>query len=188
MYYVGTTLDGFTAGPGGEFDFFPQGEGDALAEYLGWTASHYPETVPTAFRGPLGVDAPNRRFDTVLMGLATYRVGLPSAPSPYAHLEQHVVSRSLPAAPHPDVHLAHDPVALVRELKARSGLDVWLCGGGALAGALLGEIDELVLKTYPVLAGAGVPVVAGTFSPTAFDVVEREQFANGVVVTRLERR
>ncbi|PRY12480.1 dihydrofolate reductase family protein [Kineococcus rhizosphaerae] len=187
VYYVGTTLDGYVAGPGGEFDFFGQGEGADLAEYQAWTASHYPETVPTAFRGLLGIDAPNQRFDTVVMGLATYRVGLPATPSPYSHLAQHVVSRTLPEAPHPEVRLSRDPVALVRALKAEPGLDVWLCGGGTLAGALTGEIDELVLKTYPVLAGAGIPVVAGGFSPTAFRVLEREQFANGVVVSRLER-
>ena len=29
--------------------------------------------------------------------------------------------------------------------------------GGHLAGALLEEIDELVVKLYPVVAGAGVP-------------------------------
>jgi dihydrofolate reductase len=184
VYYIGATLDGYIAGPGGSFDFFPQGEGDDLATYQAWMNATYPETIPTAFRELLGVTAENQRFDTVVMGHATYRVG---PASPYEHLAQHVVSRTLAEPPHPDVELSRDPVALVRRLKAEGGLDVWLCGGGTLAGALLDEIDELVVKTYPVLAGAGLPMVAGGFSPTTFRVLEREQFANGVVVTRLER-
>jgi hypothetical protein len=32
----------------------------------------YPETLPTAFRATLGIAAPNRRFDAVVMGRGTY--------------------------------------------------------------------------------------------------------------------
>ncbi|MFG3013690.1 hypothetical protein ACGFZB_25230 [Streptomyces cinerochromogenes] len=39
-----------------------------------------------------------------------------------------------------------------------TGLDIWLCGGGRLAGTLWPEIDELLIKTYPVVAGTGIPV------------------------------
>lgn len=83
-----------------------------------------------------------------------------------------------------------DPLALVRELKREegAGLDVWLCGGGKLAGTLLPEIDELVIKNYPVVAGAGVPAFDGAFDPTVFDVAERTAFPNGVTLTRLTRR
>jgi dihydrofolate reductase len=83
-----------------------------------------------------------------------------------------------------------DPLALVRELKGEegAGLDIWLCGGGRLAGALLPEIDELLIKTCPVVAGSGIPVVDGAFHPMVFDVAERTAFPNGVTLTRLTRR
>lgn len=45
-YYVGTTLDGFIAGPDGQFDFFPF-EGDLAAALL----AGYPETIPAHGRG-----------------------------------------------------------------------------------------------------------------------------------------
>jgi hypothetical protein len=45
--------------------------------------------------------------------------------------------------------VADDVVGKVRELKREQGLDIYLCGGSKLAGELLDEIDELVLKTYP---------------------------------------
>ncbi|WP_411978159.1 dihydrofolate reductase family protein [Streptomyces anulatus] len=83
-----------------------------------------------------------------------------------------------------------DPLALARELKneAGAGLDIWLCGGGQLAGTLLPEIDELLIKTYPVIAGTGIAVVDGPFDPTVFDVAERTAFPNGVTLTHLTRR
>jgi dihydrofolate reductase len=153
----------------------------------------YPETVPTAYRTAVGVaDAPNRRFDTVVMGLGTYRPALDTGvTSPYAHLRQYVVSSTLKPDIDPAVTVApDDPLALVRALKGEpgSGLDIWLCGGGRLAGSLLPEIDELLIKTYPVVAGSGVPVIDGSFDPTVFDVAERTAFPNGVTLTRFTRR
>ncbi|MFH8976025.1 dihydrofolate reductase family protein [Streptomyces sp. NPDC017890] len=193
VYYVAVTLDGRIAGPGGEFDFFPFGDERQAAAYSAWANSRYPETVPTAFRAAAGVgDAPNRSFDTILMGLGSYRPALDTGiTSPYAHLRQYVVSSTLEPGVDPAVTVVPgDPLALVRELKAEeeTGLDIWLCGGGKLAGALLPEIDELVIKSYPVIAGAGVPLVDGVFDPTLFDVAERTAFANGVTLTRLTRR
>ncbi|MER7402605.1 dihydrofolate reductase family protein [Streptomyces sp. NPDC000070] len=193
VYYVAVTLDGRIAGPGGEYDFFPAGDEQQTAAYSAWANTLYPETVPTAIRAAVGLaDAPNRHFDTVLMGLGTYRPALDKGiTSPYAHLRQYVVSSTLKPDVDPAVTVVPgDPQALVRELKREegTGLDVWLCGGGKLAGTLLPEIDELVIKNYPVVAGAGVPAFDGAFDPTAFDVAERTAFANGVTLTRLTRR
>ena len=61
---------------------------------------------------------------------------------------------------------------------------------GALAPGtrtLLSEIDELLVKSYPVVAGAGIPVFDGEFDPTVFQVGERTAFANGVMFTRFTR-
>ncbi|MGV9313826.1 dihydrofolate reductase family protein [Streptomyces sp. NPDC003691] len=195
VYYVGVTLDGRIAGPGGEYEFFPQGDEQRRVEYSAAMSAAYPETVPTAFREASGVAGlPNRHFDTVVMGLGTYRPGLDAGmPSPYAHLRQYVVSSTLdPATAGPEVTVVPgDPLGLVRRLKREEGgdgLGIWLCGGGKLAGAVLPEIDELVLKSYPVIAGAGIPLVGGGFDPVLFDPVQRTLFENGVCVTRFVRR
>ncbi|MFB6961811.1 dihydrofolate reductase family protein [Streptomyces sp. NPDC056309] len=193
VYYVGVTLDGRIAGPGGEYDFFPAGDEQQTAAYFSWTNTLYPETVPTAQRAAVGLtDVPNRRFDTVVMGLGTYRPALDAGiTNPYAHLRQYVVSSTLKPDTDPAVTVVPgDPLALVRELKRQedTGLDIWLCGGGKLAGALLPEIDELVVKNYPVVAGAGIPAFDGAFNPTVFQVAERTAFPNGVTLTHLTRR
>ncbi|GAA4976591.1 dihydrofolate reductase family protein [Kineococcus glutinatus] len=182
-YFVGVTLDGFIAAPDGSFDFFP-----LTGAFLDFLAAEHPDTLPQHVRAQLGIDAaPTRRFDAVVMGRRTYQPALElGVPSPYPHLDQHVVSTTLPLDPAPGVTVTEDPLATVRALKAADGLGVWLAGGGTLAGALLPEIDELVLKRYPVLAGAGVPVVAGSFAPHAFTLVE-ERAVDQVTVSRFVR-
>ncbi len=193
VYYVAVTLDGHIAGPGGEYDFFPLGDEQQAAAYSSWTNTLYPETVPTAMRAAVGLtDAANRRFDTVVMGRGTYRPALDAGiTSPYAHLRQYVVSSSLKPDTDPAVTVVpHDPLTLVRELKQEetAELDIWLCGGGKLAGTLLPEIDELLIKSYPVVVGAGIPAFDGAFDPTVFDAAERTAFPNGVTLTRFVRR
>ncbi|MFJ6137465.1 dihydrofolate reductase family protein [Kitasatospora sp. NPDC092286] len=191
VYYVAVSIDGYIAGPGGEFDFYPLGDEKQAAAYTEWTIARHPETVPTFMRAAHGLaDAPNRHFDTVLMGLGSYRPGLQAGfTSPYAHLRQYVVSSTLAPDTDPDVTVvAGDPLALVRGLKQEEGQDIWLCGGGLLAGALLPEIDELIIKSYPVVAGSGIPVFNGEFSPTLFEVIDRTSFDNDVTITRFARR
>jgi dihydrofolate reductase len=192
VYYIGISLDGRIAGPGGEFDFFPQGDEQQAAAYANRMNALYPETVPTAHRAAAGVAGdPNRRFDTVVMGLGTYRLPRDNGiTSPYAHLRQYVVSSTLEPDVDPAVTVvASDPLGLVRELKCEAvDQDIWLCGGGRLAGTLLPEIDELLIKTYPVIAGSGIPMIDGAFDPTVFDVAERTAFPSGTTLTRLTRR
>ncbi|WP_283136544.1 dihydrofolate reductase family protein [Rhizohabitans arisaemae] len=191
VYYIGVTIDGRIAGPGGEFDFFPLGGEEQAAVYSAWMNRRYPETLPTFARASHGLaDVPNQSFDTVVMGLGTYRPALDAGiTSPYAHLRQYVVSSTLGPSPDPEVTVVPgDPLTLVRTLKREEGKDIWLCGGGRLAGAVFPEIDKLVVKSYPVVAGGGVPVFDMKFDPALFTVTERESFTNGVVVTWFSRR
>ncbi|SDQ76819.1 dihydrofolate reductase family protein [Thermostaphylospora chromogena] len=185
VYYVGVSIDGYIAGPGGEFDFYPQSDGMAA-----WISEFYPETVPTHVREQIGFHAPNRQFDTVVMGRGTYEPAMAiDVVSPYDHLKQYVVSTTLPEIDHPRVTVVRtDPLELVRKLKKEEGKDIWLCGGGKLAGALLPEIDELVIKSYPVIVGEGVSAFTGEFRPTLFTPTRRsEQFSNGAIVTWYSR-
>ncbi|MFE4501838.1 dihydrofolate reductase family protein [Rhodococcus sp. NPDC056743] len=185
VYYVGTTLDGYIAGPGGEFDFYPLS--DQMTASL---SERYPETVPTHLRPHIGMNnPPNKVFDTVLMGRGSYEPARSAGvSSPYAHLRQFVVSTTLPDIDDPAVNLVRgDPLTKTKELKAEEGQDIWLCGGGILAGELLPEIDELIIKKYPVAAGAGIPMIAGAFEPTLFAPTASEAFDNGASVTWLKR-
>jgi dihydrofolate reductase len=185
-YYVGMSLDGFIAAPDGSIDAFPVTE-----DVMEFIAANYPETLPTAVREQLGLTAPGTRFDTVVMGRNTYTPALEAGiHSPYAHLDQYVVSTTLSASPDPQLHVVPgDPVGLVRRLKHQPGAGVWLAGGGRLAGALLGEIDELVIKRYPVVLGAGIPVcTTGQAHVLSFELVDDRTLRGGTTVTTYTRR
>ncbi|WP_395244118.1 dihydrofolate reductase family protein [Agromyces sp. MMS24-K17] len=179
-YYISLSIDGFIAGPNDEVDFFPGSE-----DYLAWMVGDYGDALPSAAREQFGIaDAPLSRFDTIVMGRRTYDPALQvGITSPYAHLRQVVVSRSLEQAD-PSVEIvSDDPLEAVRALKAEeSGLGIYLAGGGRLAGQLLDEIDELVIKRYPVVAGAGLPALGPDFSPTVFKLDDVRSFSGGNVV------
>ncbi|MFI6152509.1 dihydrofolate reductase family protein [Kitasatospora sp. NPDC051170] len=187
-YLIGATIDGFIADPDGGFDFFNP---FVTEDYAPTLFGEYPETLPTPARAAVGIaEAPNKRFDTVLMGRGTYEPGLAvGLTSPYGHLRQIVLSRTLDPALDPEVEItSEDPAALVRRLKREEGgLGIWLCGGADLAGQLLPEIDELIVKQYPVVAGAGVPLFRAGFQPRAFTLTDSRIFERGNVVLTYER-
>ncbi len=122
------------------------------------------------------------RFDTVILGRATYEPALAvGVTDPYAPLETIVFSRTLPERREGGLRVtSSDPVSLVRELKGKEGRDIWLCGGGKLASTLVDEIDEIVLKVNPVLAPGGLRVFDGVASPTRVALRTRRAFESGV--------
>jgi dihydrofolate reductase len=107
--------------------------------------------------------------------------------SPYAHLRQYVVSGTMAASPSPDVQLVPThPLDLVRDLKREDGLGIWLCGGARLAGALYGEIDEVIVKVNPVVLGAGIGLFAGVRDPIRLELTDHRTFRGGVAIHRYD--
>lgn len=179
IYYVACTADGFIARKDGSFDCFLM-EGEHFADLI----TFFPETIPSHLREPLGVTGPNQRFDAVLMGRATYEVGvLLGVTNPYPHLKQYLFSRSLKESPDPNVELvSSDAVMKVRELKQESAKDIWLCGGGELASELFVEIDQLILKVNPVVIGFGIPLIRREVKPTMLELTESKRYDNGFMI------
>ena len=178
VYYVAVSLDGFIAGPDGEFDAF-LAEGDHAPVLF----DEYADTVPAHVARALGLPPGPGRFDTVLMGRRTLAPALAAGiPSPYPHLAQIVATRSETNL-HPAITPTSDPLETVRQLKREPGKDIWLCGGGELAGALLPEIDRLVLKRNPFAFGSGVPLFGrAPYRAHRFDLTRTRSFESGVVI------
>jgi dihydrofolate reductase len=184
VYYVAVSLDGYIAGPAGEFDAFLS-EGGHMAAIN----ERFGDTVPTDIADALGVSRDGGMFDTVLMGWNTYAVGLPfGVVSPYRHLRQIVFSRTRTATGENLEVTAADPASTVRALKEQEGAAIWLCGGGALAATLVDQIDRLVLKRNPVLFGAGIPLFGPQpYAPERFEEVGTTTFESGVVLSEYVR-
>lgn len=177
-YFVASTVDGYIAGPDGQFDFFPF-EGDHMKALF----EDFPETLPLHVRQHLGLPTEQKCFDTVVMGRRTYEPALAlGIDDPYAPLRTVVFSRSLPARSEGLLRVtADDPVATVRALKDGDGKGIWLCGGGSLASHLALEIDEVIVKLNPRLAGGGVRLLDGTFRPQNLVLRQQRSYQSGVV-------
>ncbi|MFI2208523.1 dihydrofolate reductase family protein [Streptomyces sp. NPDC020141] len=186
-YSVAASLDGFIGDPGGDAEF---GMKFVNGDYLDYHRTEAVDALPTAARTAFGVDAAaNTVYDTIIQGRHSYDLALAiGITSPYAHLRQLVASRSLAESPDPAVEIVSgDLAARVRELKREEGLGIYLCGGADIAGQLRDEVDELVIKTYPVVLGSGMPMFAADFRVDEFALGPVRSFDNGVMVRTYRR-
>ena len=139
VYSVAMSLDGYVAGPNGEADWITMD----------------PEIDFTALFA---------RFDTVLIGRKTYeQVKAMGGGEAMPGVTSIIASRTLKPEDCPGATVVGDGLTdRVRELRAGSGKDIWLFGGGVLFRSLLdaGLVDEVSVGVMPVLLGGGVPVVA----------------------------
>ncbi|ALV45107.1 deaminase [Arthrobacter alpinus] len=182
VYFISLSLDGFIAGPEDQVDFFAGSD-----DYVQYMVTTYSDLMPHHARVQLGMsDQPLNRFDTVVMGRRTYGPALQMGiTSPYSHLQQVVFSRTL-ASPDPQVNVtAEDPREVIRGLKNEdSRFDIYLAGGGQLAAALLPDIDELIIKRYPVIIGSGLRAFDHEFTPAQFSMLDTVTFDSGNSMTR----
>lgn len=131
-YQVACSLDGFIAGPTGEYDWIP-----AESEF--------------------DFDAHFEQFDALLIGRRTFEE-VPGIAQDFAGKELFVVSSSLVQEQHPEVTIVQgDLHEFMNELKSRPGKDIWLYGGGELFRSLLlaGHVDTVEPAVMPVLLGRG---------------------------------
>ncbi|UYM07702.1 dihydrofolate reductase family protein [Solicola gregarius] len=191
-YYVASTIDGFVAGPEGGDPTGPGGFWTFGEDYLKHMVANYPETLPGPARSALGITDEATHFDTVIEGRASYEIGIDAGvPDAYPHLRHLVFSRTLSSVPAPAVELvASDPIECVRELKQQAGKDIWLIGGGTIAGALYPEIDELIIKLSPITTGTGIGLFGAqaSFDPAAWKLADSTVLPGGAAFLTYARQ
>lgn len=148
VYWVHTSVDGYIAGPNGEFDWPAMGP-----ELSAWS------------------DAINDRVDTFLYGRVVWELMAgywPTADqiSDHPHdlafakvwrtMPKVVFSRTLTEAGW-GARVENDVESALRDLKAQQGKDLLLTGGAEVAATLAGLdlIDEYQIVVHPVVLGDG---------------------------------
>ena len=136
VYGGAMSLDGFIAGPNGEYDWIVMDPDIDFAALMG-------------------------RFDTFLIGRKTFeamrRMSESAPPTP--GIQNIVFSRTLRPADCPDAILSDDAERMVDDLRKKAGKDIALFGGGELFRSLLAAnlVDEVGISLVPVLLGGGIP-------------------------------
>lgn len=162
VYSVAMSLDGYIAGPKGEYD---------------WT-----------FMDPeIDFEAMMARFDTLLMGRGTYEAGeaMGGGP-PMPGFSTVVVSRTLRQEDHPKVRIISENVSgEVSRLRESPGKDIWLFGGGILFRSLLelGLVDTVEVGVIPILLGRGIPLLPERAQRTVLKLADSKVYkTTGTVI------
>lgn len=171
IYYVATSLDGYIAGPGEDISRFVA-TGNGVDRYLADLAD----------------------FQTVIMGRRTYefgyRYGLEPGQPAYAHMQHYIFSSSLELPQtHEAVHVLPLTKEAVRRIRDASPTDVYLCGGGELAGWLLDRdlIDVLQLKVNPIVLGGGTRLFGSSTTAAAWHLRKSVAYEEGLQIITYDR-
>ena len=142
-FYTATSLDGFIAGPEHSLD---------------WLFTRKQDND-----GPLNYDAFIKDIGSIAMGRTTYEWVLDHEKGkwPYDLPAWVFTHHELPPV-EGDVRFTQDDVTSVHAemVEAAGAKDVWMVGGGDLAGqfADAGLLDEVIVYIAPVFLGAGAPL------------------------------
>ena len=138
IYGGAMSLDGFIAGPNGEYDWIVMDPDIDFAALMG-------------------------RFDTFLIGRKTFemmrRMGNDAPPT--AGIAQIVCSTTMRPGDCPHGTLTADAARVVADLREKPGKDIAIFGGGELFRSLLavGLVDRIEMSLIPVLLGGGIPLL-----------------------------
>jgi dihydrofolate reductase len=164
QYYTATTLDGFIADENHSLDWLFTREQDR--------------------DGPLNYAAFIAEIGAVAMGSTTYHWILEHESSgwPYDIPCWVFTHRQLQAVPGKAIRFTSADVAAVHAemVAAAAGRNVWVVGGGDLAGqfADAGLLDEVIVYVAPVTLGGGAPLL-----PRRLELRLEETARNGDFVT-----
>ena len=166
-YAVAMSLDGYIAGPKGEADWI--------------------EPEPEFDFGKLWA-----QFDTGLMGRHTYEVAkVRLGEAAFQGMKTFVVSRTLRQEDNPSVTILSGlDRNWLESLRAESGKDIWLFGGGELFRYLLamGMVDTVEVSVKPILLGGGLTLLPPPAERTKLKLTKHEVYTLGTLALTYEIR
>ena len=172
QYYVASSLDGFIA-----------------------TEDHSLEWLLQFGSAGAGYDAFVAEVGALAMGAATYQwlldhLARERAPWPYPQPAWVFSHRTLPRAEGADLRFAQGEVAPVHRAMAQAaaGRNLWIVGGGELAGQFhdAGLLDELIVQVVAVTLGAGRPLLPRRIATPPMRLLSATQVGQAWAELRLE--
>ena len=164
-FYTATSLDGFIATPEHSLDWLLKQDIDEA--------------------GPMAYPAFIETIGALAMGASTYEWVMAHEKGAWGYAQPTWVftHRALTPPASGDVRFTQAPVREVHAemVDAADGKDIWVVGGGDLAGQFADEnlLDEVWLQYAPVTLGAGAPVLPRELDLELLDVARNRNFLCG---------
>ena len=158
-YAVAASLDGYIAGPKGEAD---------------WVITNPEMDFRAVFE----------QFDTFLVGRRTFETMVRAGRGETPGMKTFVFSRTLRQQDYPGVTMVADGMEeTVAALRAESGKDIWLFGGGSLFRSLLDAelVDTVEVAIMPVLLGDGIPLLPPPIKQAKLKLTGHKVYKAGIV-------
>lgn len=163
-YQVAASLDGYIAGPNGEYDWIimdPEIDFAALFS----------------------------QFDTLLIGRRTFEGMVKDGNAEMWGMKALVFSRTLQQDDYPQVTIVADKIEeTLSTLRLQPGKDIWLFGGGSLFRSLigLGLVDTVEVALIPVLLGDGIPLFPPPALPVKLELTGHKIYKTGIVALKYD--
>jgi dihydrofolate reductase len=177
QYYAAASLDGFIATAQHSLDWLLQFGEAASGSY-------------TAFIGEVGAVAMGSATYEWLLRHHVYQDADKPQPWPYEQPAWVFSSRTLPIVAEADICFVRGDVRPVhREMTAAAaGKNIWLVGGGELAGQFYdqGLLDELIVQVTAVTLGQGAPLLPRAITSPPLRLTAVTQYGEAFAELRYE--
>ena len=160
--FLGISLDGFIAGPGGD---------------LSWLSECATES-PTE----TGYDELMDRTDALVLGRNTYDAVRQFSNWPFGGKRVYVMTHQPLVPAHGEIALQGDIEQALRTVQTSGARSIYLDGGNVVQQALdKNLVDELVLSWVPVVLGSGIRLFEEGLSPSRWQLGHSRSFQSGMV-------
>jgi dihydrofolate reductase len=164
IVHIATSADGYIARPDGNLDWLTQ------------------RPAPKGF---YGLPEFERSCDAKILGRKTFDRSIELGARFRTDDAYYVFSRqAAPASVPPGVTFVTEPIsAFGARVRAESGKNLWMMGGGEIIGSFLdeGAIDEFIITIVPTFIGEGVALLAPRHREVILRLLDVKQFPDGVV-------
>ena len=125
-----------------------------------------------------------KEFDTLLVGRRTFETMVRGGNAAMPGMKTFVFSQTMQQRDYPEVTIVAEKIEETLDtLRAESGKDIWLFGGGELFRSLAEAklVDTVEVAVVPVLLGGGIPLLPPPAKQTMLKLTGHKVYKTGIV-------